>query len=297
MTIPIEQPGLKPPASPVPTFPATGGSDRPAEPTRPVSIGLVVRPDTPRSIRIEITIVLLVTLGLSGLRSIVDIIETQIQAAQQHVAISTYVVSVAAPQSKVSVFIDFLRQILGIVQQLSWGFLGLYLLWRAGVKLSDRLGLNLRRPRWDALMGLGLAAVIGIPGLFLYLIANHLGYALTVQGSTLPDVWWRTPVSILLAFENGFLEEVLVVGYLLTRLEHLRTPIWAAVAFSAVLRGSYHLYQGYGGFVGNAVMGLIFALVFLRWRRLWPLVFAHTLIDSIVFVAYPLLKGHVSWLP
>ncbi len=293
MTTPASLPASTPTPTPAqPVFPAEPGIR-----TRSVSPGLTVRRDTPRSIRIEITIVLLVTLGLSGLNAIVDIIETQIQAAQRHVAISNYIVSVASPQSKVSVFIDFLRQVLDIVQQLSWGFLGLYLLWRAGVSLSDRLGLNLRRPGWDIAMGLGLAAIIGIPGLGLYLLSYHLGYSLTVQGSTLPDVWWRIPVSIGLAFENGFLEEVLVVGYLLTRLEHLRTPVWLAVAFSAVLRGSYHLYQGYGAFAGNAIMGLIFALVFLRWRRLWPLILTHTLIDAIVFVAYPLLKGKVSWLP
>ena len=31
------------------------------------------------------------------------------------------------------------------------------------------------------------------------------------------------------------------------------------VVASALLRGSYHLYQGWGGFVGNAIMGLVFA--------------------------------------
>jgi membrane protease YdiL (CAAX protease family) len=72
---------------------------------------------------------------------------------------------------------------------------------------------------------------------------------------------------------------------------------WLAVAISATLRGSYHLYQGLGGFFGNAVMGVIFGTLFLRWRRANPMIIAHTLIDTGAFVGYAALHGHVSWLP
>jgi membrane protease YdiL (CAAX protease family) len=68
------------------------------------------------------------------------------------------------------------------------------------------------------------------------------------------------------------------------------------VVGSALLRGSYHLYQGFGGFLGNAVMGVIFALFFLRFRRLAPLIIAHATIDTVSFVGYAVLHGHVSWL-
>jgi membrane protease YdiL (CAAX protease family) len=66
---------------------------------------------------------------------------------------------------------------------------------------------------------------------------------------------------------------------------------------SSVLRGSYHLYQGFGGFAGNFVMGLIFGYFFQRTKRVAPLIVAHTLIDAVSFVGYALLQGHVSWLP
>ena len=69
------------------------------------------------------------------------------------------------------------------------------------------------------------------------------------------------------ALQNGLLEEVLVTGYLLTRLRKLGVSPAYAIAISATLRGSYHLYQGFGGFAGNASMGLIFGTLFLRWRR------------------------------
>ena len=68
------------------------------------------------------------------------------------------------------------------------------------------------------------------------------------------------------------------------------------LAASALLRGSYHLYQGFGGGLGNLLMGVVFALWWMRTRRLWPLVLAHTLLDVVAFLGYALLAPHVSWL-
>ena len=45
----------------------------------------------------------------------------------------------------------------------------------------------------------------------------------------------------------------------------------AAIFASAMLRGSYHLYQGFGPFIGNAIMGVIFAVVYTKTRRVMPL--------------------------
>lgn len=250
------------------------------------------RPYSRRSLWIELAIVFAVTLGMSGAFSLLNLID----ALLAPVPLSSQTVAIVTPQAQASL-IDLLKQLLSVLRGLAWGALGLYLLWRGGVSLRKRLGLDFRRPWSDLGMGAVLAAVIGIPGLALYLTAVKLGVNLTVAPATLNDVWWRLPVLVLAAIENGFLEEVLVVGYLITRLEQLRLPAWAVVAISAVLRGSYHLYQGFGGFLGNAVMGVVFALWFRRTRRLWPLVIAHSLLDIVAFAGYALLAGHVSWLP
>jgi membrane protease YdiL (CAAX protease family) len=142
-----------------------------------------------------------------------------------------------------------------------------------------------------------LAAVIGGTGLGLYLAAFHLGANLNVVAENLPDVWWRIPVLLLSAAQNAIVEEVVVVGYLLSRLDRLGVRPSRAIALSAVIRGSYHLYQGAGGFLGNAAMGLIFGFLYRRWGRVTPLIIAHALIDAVAFVGYALLAGHVSWLP
>jgi membrane protease YdiL (CAAX protease family) len=142
-----------------------------------------------------------------------------------------------------------------------------------------------------------LAAGIGIPGLALVYAAAQLGLNADIVPAALNPVWWAIPVLILAAFQNAILEEVIVVGYLMTRLRQLgMTTVWI-VATSAVLRGSYHLYQGFGAFVGNAVMGVVFALFFLRTKRVMPLIVAHTLLDIAAFVGYTLLPDSLlTWL-
>ena len=44
-------------------------------------------------------------------------------------------------------------------------------------------------------------------------------------------------------------------------------------------------------------MGVIFGVLFLCWQRVNPMIIVHTLINSVAFIGYTLLAGHVSWLP
>jgi membrane protease YdiL (CAAX protease family) len=101
---------------------------------------------------------------------------------------------------------------------------------------------------------------------------------------------------VLAAFANGFAEEVVVVGYLITRLRQLGMTSGQAVLASSILRGAYHLYQGFGAGLGNVVMGLVFGYAWCRTGRLWPLVIAHGLINTVAFVGYTLAAGHLGWL-
>jgi len=182
-----------------------------------------------------------------------------------------------------------------IAQLLAWGCLGLYLLWRSGIGPA-RIGLGRLRWRSDLLGGLGLAALIGVPGLLLYLGARALGMNAEVEPSALHDSWWRIPVLIIAAFANGFAEEIVVVGYLITRLQQLGLTQRWAVFVSSLLRGTYHLYQGFGAGLGNLVMGAVFGAVWCRTGRLWPLVIAHGVIDTVAFVGYVVLSHHLGWL-
>ena len=136
-----------------------------------------------------------------------------------------------------------------------------------------------------------MAALIGIPGLALYVAALHLGWTREVVVATESA---RLPTLLLWSAANAFAEETVVVLWFMTRLRELGRAPAAAIAASAVLRGSYHLYQGVSAGFGNVAMGLIFALSFHRTGKVWPLILAHFLIDAVAYLGYQLLD--LSWL-
>jgi membrane protease YdiL (CAAX protease family) len=240
----------------------------------------------------EIFVVFAVSLGASGLRALIELIGslTAPQALRQQQALLNGSLAPGRP------LLDLVLQLVSLAEGLAPVALVIYLMARSGETPSD-MGLDASQPARDVARGAVLAALIGGTGLGLYLVAYKLGISLNVVPEDLPAVWWRIPILILNAAQNGILEEVLIIGYLLRRLDQLGWTPWRAIVFSAVLRGSYHLYQGFGGFVGNATMGLIFGYLYRRWGRVAPLVVAHTLIDTVAFVGYAALHGRVSWLP
>ncbi len=257
---------------------------------------------------LEMLIVLGLTLGRSAVWSVVSIVEllTRPQAPPLNEQTTTMNASVTPDRP----WLDLTYQVLHIVLPLFQVLLVLYLLHLAHGRARRLIGFDLQRPLPDLAYGLGICAAIGIPGIFLYLGARELGVNTTVSPANLTDTWWTIPAYLGLAAMNGIVEEVVMIGYLLTRYADLQAATAAsasrlvrllvspagAVMASALVRGTYHLYQGFGGFVGNIVMGLAFGWLYLRWRRVMPLVVAHTLIDVFAFVGYALLAGLVDWL-
>jgi membrane protease YdiL (CAAX protease family) len=239
----------------------------------------------------EVLVVATVTLGLSGLRSLISLLDSLAAPAP----LVSRQVSIDRPLAT-DAWADLAAQLASSLQLVAWGALGLYLLVRAGSG-PRAVGLDGARRGRDVLAALGLAALIGIPGLGFYLITRALGINLTVVPSLLDDHWWRVPVLVVSAVANAWAEEVLVVGWLLSTLRRLGLSENRSLAVSAVLRGSYHLYQGFGGGLGNVVMGLVFGRYWQRSGRLWPQVGAHALIDVVAFVGSALLVGKVSFLP
>jgi len=273
--------------------PASSSESRPSsnESPAPPAAGRLA-PPAARLLRWEVVVVFAVSLGASGLYALVQFIGSL--TAHQSLGKQTVVLNgTLAPGRPL---FDLFLQLLSIAIGLAPVLLVFYLLARAGERPSS-IGLDASQPGLDLARGAVLAAVIGGSGLGLYLIAYHLGVELNVVAENLPDIWWRIPVLLLSALQNGILEEVIVVGYLMSRLDRLGVKPPVAIAISATIRGSYHLYQGAGGFIGNATMGVIFAYLYRRWGRVTPLIIAHTLIDAVAFVGYALLAGHVSWLP
>jgi membrane protease YdiL (CAAX protease family) len=253
------------------------------------------RPSAPADRRLlgrEVLLVLALSLGADAIGAVISFIGS---ATSGRSLASQTAVLVGNP-SPGRPLLGLVLSLFGIAVTLVPVALVAHLLGRGGESMGS-IGVDVRRPGLDLAGGAALAAVIGGAGLGLYLAGRALGLDLTVVPSTLPAVWWRTPVLVLSAAQNGLLEEVVVAGYLLHRLRQMGWSDGRALATSAVLRGSYHLYQGVGGFAGNLAMGLIFGRIYQRTGRAAPLVVAHTLIDAGAFVGYVYLVGKVGWLP
>ena len=237
--------------------------------------------------------VLGVSLGVSGVYALLSYLRAELTVKG---GISATKATVASGAQTSHVGLDIAYDLTGIVAGLMPVLLVLVLLARDPATPGFGIGLFRRPVLRDLLQGMGFAALIGIPGLVLVWAARQLGVSAQLAVVDVPDTWYRVPLLLLQAGQNGALEEIVVVGYLLTRLRQLGWSDGAALGASALLRGSYHLYQGLGGFVGNLVMGLIFAWWFQRTRRVVPLVVAHVLLDVFAFVGFLYLRQHLSWI-
>ncbi|WP_280804800.1 CPBP family intramembrane glutamic endopeptidase [Aurantimicrobium minutum] len=235
---------------------------------------------------LEIAIVLGLSLGSSAVYSIVSLIRklTTPEALNAQKAV------INQPLSDQPIF-DLVYQLLGIFFGLVPVVLVFWLLAKPGKSAFDQLGFNFAQPGKDLLRGFGLAAIIGIPGLGLYLVGNALGITVTIVPTALDTYWWTVPVLVLAALRAALVEELIVVGYLFTRLREFGWKTWQIILTSAALRGSYHLYQGFGPFVGNFVMGVVFGLAYQRWGRTMPLVIAHWILDIVSFTGYAVVKA------
>jgi membrane protease YdiL (CAAX protease family) len=251
-----------------------------------------------RRLRLEVWIVLGLSLGQSAVYSVVQLLDKMTRAP---LAEGT---STLNRSQSTREYFDLTYQLLDIIFALVPVLLVIYFLTdhRQGASggssnhgsAFQKLGFNFARPGRDMLQGLGLAALIGVPSLGLYVAGRALGITTAIIPSALDAYWWTVPVLILSAMRHAVVEEVIVVGYLLNRFGKFGWSIPLSIMVSSLLRGTYHLYQGFGPFIGNVVMGVVFAWLYTRTRRVMPLVIAHALLDIVAFVGFSLFGKAVG---
>jgi membrane protease YdiL (CAAX protease family) len=237
---------------------------------------------TPGAVRAEILLVLGLSLGASAVYSVVQILDLVTRPAP----LSNQTAQLNTSLDSRPIF-DFVYQVLENGFDLVPVVLVGFLLWKTARPHLARLGIDFSRVGRDALGGAGLALAIGIPGLALYFAGRALGITVDVVPTNLAAHWWTVPVLLFSALRSGVTEEVIVVAYLYARLKDLGWRTWPILLSAALLRGTYHLYQGFGAFAGNAVMGVVFGWLYMRFGRILPLVIAHFFMDAAVFVGYP----------
>ena len=148
-------------------------------------------------------------------------------------------------------------------------------------------GIGLTRFRaGDLVMG----AVLWVASFILVLVLAQLfQYFGQREVDFLPEglpLWFRSLQAVLIAVTAGVTEEIVVRGYAQTRLEQLRAPTAVIILLPTALWGVLHVYQGAGAALTIFGLGLMYAWYFQRTRRLWPLILAHILFDAtqLVFI-------------
>ncbi len=239
-----------------------------------------------RRIDLELWLVFGLSLGKSAIYSVLAFVSAL--TAPRGLGGSTTTINESVDPRQ---WLDFSYQFAGIMFQFVPVALTLFLVGRGALAKFGIIATNLGK---QLTIGFGIAAGIGIPGLALYLAARAMGLSAKVIATDVNPYWWTTPLLLLSAVAASVLEEMIMIGYVFHRLRERGMSDNKILWLSSLIRGSYHLYQGIGGFVGNVVMGLIFGYLYKRNGKLIPLLFAHFLIDAVVFVGYAWAS---KWLP
>lgn len=169
------------------------------------------------------------------------------------------------------------------------GLIG-YLIWRSG---SPSPAIDLGRPRWlvDPLFGLAILgadwAIEGAAWRILYGFFDPDVFRLLR-----PDTDWvpptptglvEIPAFVLTVCAGAFAEELVMRAYLLPRFERLLGSSTRSVIVTSLLFASLHIYQGLHGTIGAFFMGIVFGMMFVFWRRVWPLAIAHAVGNLIAY--------------
>lgn len=259
--------------------PAHDGSARHGSPTR-----------SQRAL--EVWLVLALSLGASGVYAALDLLKGLVASA---VPLAQQSTTLYAPRD-VHAWLDITYQLLDIATELVPVLLVAYLLARSFESFAT-LGLDTTRPAEDGAWAAGLALLVGAVGLGFLLVAKQLGINRQLIVGSAAAHWWTVVLLVGQAAGTAIAEEIIVGGFVLHRLRQLGWSENRALVTAALIRGSYHLYQGIGGGLANVALGLFFGRIYQRRGRLAPLIVAHFIIDAVAFVGYVELRGHVSWLP
>jgi hypothetical protein len=166
--------------------------------------------------------------------------------------------------------------------QLAAPALVLYLLARSGEGAAS-IGLTFDRPRLKADAALILpvfaAAFFGPLAVLQDILqaAGVHGFNPTTVG--VPHAY--AAVVLAAGLQAGVVEEIVVLGYLVHRLEQLGVPTVPLVMIAVLVRISYHLYYGLG-VLAFIVWAAVSVLLYRRFRRLWPFIVVHVLWDTVV---------------
>lgn len=133
-------------------------------------------------------------------------------------------------------------------------------------------------------VGLALFLLVYLMGFLLYTVMAGFARQGLFPANPLVHGPLSLPMVLACCVVNPLFEEGILLGYVVRALD--RHGLQFAVGLSVILRFSAHLYQGAWAIATILPMGLLFGLYYWRFRKLWPPLLAHALLDAI-----PLLRS------
>lgn len=173
-----------------------------------------------------------------------------------------------------------------------WSVLHLILIWIAlrqlrtsGISLRDLIGFE----RQELLRDVRLGVVIAAAGTAVVLLSLRALEPVFGAGAVPFPMWavlWWTVVTSVTA---GVGEEVYFRGFLFERLNRLSVPFLLLV--TSLSFAVWHLSPVM--LLHTFVMGLVFGWVYLRTKRLFPVIVGHTFVDVVggIWMLYSLGSG------
>ena len=145
----------------------------------------------------------------------------------------------------------------------------------------------------------GLWKLIG-KSIFLFLL-YYITYILLIiivnsifpqiKSSMYPQINMESNLNLILVLSlsivNPIFEEMVVVGYIIPTLIP-RIGILYAINISVLIRFLYHLYQGPIAAISIIPMGIIFAILYIKWKNIWPLIIVHGILDFLALYGHSL---------
>ena len=174
--------------------------------------------------------------------------------------------------------LSFLIDLVLTLEPLAAAALVIYLLSISGEGGGRAIGLDSSDARKD------LALLL--PVFLLCFLVPQAGVAVLLHAANVRGITPATQhlpgyfsiVGIATALTAGVAEEIVVLGYLVRRLEQRGLSPAAVVTIAVLVRISYHLYYGWG-VLPILAWALASVLVYRRYRRLWPFIVVHALWD------------------
>ncbi len=174
---------------------------------------------------------------------------------------------------------SFLVDLMLTLEPLAAAALVVYLLRVSGEGGTRAIGLDRSDPRQDLALLLPVFLLCFlVPELFVsYLLQAAHVRAIAPARQSLPGYF--SIVAIATSVSAGVVEEIVVLGFLVRRLEQRGLRPAAVLAVAVLVRISYHLYYGWG-VLPILAWALASVLVYLRYRRLGPFIVVHAFWDT-----------------